>query len=351
MMVKVKLSHIARVKAKLANGERVEYHYAGRGGPRFWKTGGPRIGSPEYVKAYQDALDSATAPEQNRFRSVIKSYRESPEFKSKAPRTRRDYDMWLARIDDKFGEALTAKFEEARIRRIALSWRNQWTGKQAQYAWTVLRLLVSWACDNGHLDSHHIRGGGNPYRQKSRAEVIWADSDIDAFMSQAPGYVQRILTTAIETGLRPGDLIHLSRFHFKGNIIEITTRKRDRKAFIPVTPEMRSVLENTDPKQSYILTNSHGDQFSEIALSRAVRRYADKAGIDPNLRLYDCRGTAVTRWVLAKWPLDDVARATGWKVATASSMIDVYARVNADPVRAKEVLNLLEIAKRLQNGQ
>ncbi len=49
---------IHRVKRKLASGKRVEYHYAWRGGPRFWDSrSGIEKGSPEYSAAYRRAAD------------------------------------------------------------------------------------------------------------------------------------------------------------------------------------------------------------------------------------------------------------------------------------------------------
>ena len=343
----VNLTGVNFATKKKKDGTVVKYHYVFRGGPLFWKsTDDCREGSPAYFKAYQDALKNVEPKPGKTFRAILDAYMDDAAFKNLRPRTQNDYKLWIKRIDEKFGSAPIESFNLPSIRKVALKWRNQWTGKQAQYGWGVLRLISRWAHDVGHLDYHHLSGGGNVYQQKSRAGIIWTDADIAAFNAVAPAYLQRVLTVALETGLRRGDLIQLSRFHDKGSVIEIRTSKRSRVAHIPITPTMRAIFDSTPSYQRYVLVNSVGDQLNSNVLSQSFKRYSKRAGLDDNLRLNDCRGTAVTNWVLAKVPLDDIAKATGWSIRTASQMIDTYAALHHDPDRVKGVLHLLQEARK-----
>jgi hypothetical protein len=50
--MRVRLKGLNRAKVKLANGERITYYYARRGGPRL--VGEP--GSPEFIASYYAAI-------------------------------------------------------------------------------------------------------------------------------------------------------------------------------------------------------------------------------------------------------------------------------------------------------
>lgn len=346
-MPKIFVTGIHKVRVKLASGETAEYHYAWRGGPKFWQSRtGIRPGSPEYLEALKAIGE--TPPEKTRglFRSIICQYLKSNDFIDLAQRTRDDYKLWIKRIDAKFGDAPIAAINLPKIRPVALAWRDQWTGKQSQYAFSVLKLLVSWAYDRGLLDYHHLRGGGTRY-STNRAEIIWTMADLTAFHQIAPLHVSRALTAAVETGLRPGDLVTLSRRHIEptpmGRRILIRTKKRGRLASIPVMPEMAHVIADTPKDDLLILRTSKGKQWTPGGLSQMVKKFAIKAGLDNRLRLYDARGTAATRLLVAGVKLTEIAIVMGWSVQSTYRMIETYAAL--DPGITDSVLEQLHKAR------
>jgi hypothetical protein len=74
------------------------------------------------------AQASSKAPA-DRFSAIIAAYRASPEFERLADSTRRDYHRILDRIDGQFGAAPIAAFEDRRMRREIIEWRDQWRGQ------------------------------------------------------------------------------------------------------------------------------------------------------------------------------------------------------------------------------
>ena len=343
-MTLTRLKGINVMRRKLSTGEIVEYHYIRNTGIRFWRTGDSPKGSQAYTAAYTEAYETPAPINRRSFEYLVDCYQDSPAFQELKPRTQKDYIVWIDRIKQKFGAGPMEGFDDPRIRQAALEWRNNWSGRQAKYAWQVLGRIVSWAYDAGYLSQHHLRGGGVVYKPKGRAEIIWTEADVNAFLNVAPDYVGRVLIAAIETGLRPGDLINLNRAHIlhtmKARRVQIRTRKRDRVAGIPVTQRMADLIDSTPKDQFLLLLNSKGDQFTEIALSRAVATYRDKAHLDKRLRLYDARGTAVTRLFMAGANLQELAVNMGWSVKYAASMIETYAAL--DPGVSDDVLVKLE---------
>lgn len=64
--VRIDLKGIHRVRKRLANGALAEYHYAWRGGPRFWDSTKPfGKDSVEYVDAYQQIMRKRKPSEGN----------------------------------------------------------------------------------------------------------------------------------------------------------------------------------------------------------------------------------------------------------------------------------------------
>ncbi len=159
--------------------------------------------------------------------------------------------------------------------------------------------------------------------------------------------MRRILTTATQTGLRPGDLIRLSRQHIDatpaGRRIRLRTNKRKRFASIPVTPAMGAVLDATPRSRALILVSERGRPLTEHRASEGVRQWRDKAGLSDNLRLADARGTAATTLLGAGCELAEIAAHMGWSLRYAAQIIEAYAAVA--PEMADEIPVEMELAR------
>lgn len=340
--MRVRLIGVHRVRMRLkTTGQLVEYHYAFRGGPRIWKTGDPHgPGTPGYLDAVAKGEAPAKTASAGLFRAVIRDYTESLDFRKLAPRTQADYQIWLGRIDAEFGDAPKEAFNRPGIRAEVLEWRDRWSGKQAQYAWTVIRRVVSWAYDRKKLGEHHLRGGGQIY-EANRADIVWPEGAFEAFAKVAPGPETDALEAALETGMRPSDLCALTRLQVLptpgGQRISVKTAKRGRMASIPVTPRMAAIIERA-PATGPILRNASGKPWLARYLSQRIKAFGRKAGLDDALHLHDTRGTACTRLFLAGATLQEISVYFGWSPRHASKMIEIYASLNpavADAIRGK----------------
>ncbi|MEY8099808.1 tyrosine-type recombinase/integrase [Falsihalocynthiibacter sp. S25ZX9] len=197
-----------------------------------------------------------------------------------------------------------------------------------------MQKIVSFGYDRSELPDHHLRGVKAVYKS-NRAEILWTLDEIGRFEECAPEYVSRILIAATETGLRPGDLWHLSTFHIRktpqGRRIEITTAKKRRRAVIPVTERMGRLIDATLIGRERLLTNSRGEVFAtENGLGDVVAKWRDNLKIRKVLRLYDARGTAATRLLLAGAEIREIATAMGWSVKRANEVIEFYVAMHPD---------------------
>ncbi len=337
------LAGLHRVRATLAGGKRIEYHYAWRGGPLIWKTGAPNPpGSPGYHAAWTDAARPA-AHARGTFREIIIAYQNSREWRDLSPRTQADYRVWIDRIDAKFGTAPIAAFNRPGIRPVALNWRDQWHGKQADYAWTVLRRIVHWAYDRTLLTEIHIKRGGGSYRS-DRAEIIWTRDEIAATCHAASPEVAAAITMAEWTALGPAELAALSHWHVKptpsGRRIEIHRHKTGQLLATPITPAIAAIIDAAPKSRPTILRTPRDRAWSPQHLSKEVKRFARAAGVRDCLRMYDLRGTACTRLLSIGCSLAEIALAMGWSVENAAKMIHKYAAL--DPAITDSVLARIE---------
>jgi integrase len=343
--MRVRLVGVHRVRKRLASGKEVEYHYAYRGGPQIWRTGQPDgPGTPGYLDKLRENASPSQVAGADGFRAILREYQGSNEWRKLSVRTKADYSGWIDEIDAKFGSAPKASFERPAIRPLALAWRDQWSGRQADYAWQVLRRIVGWAYDRGRLSHHHLRGGGAIY-EADRAEIIWPDAARDAYAKVAPPPELDALDAALETGLRPSDLVKLDRSQVLptpgGRRIMVKTAKRRRMASIPVTPRMAAIIDSA-PAEGLILRNASGRPWTTSYLSQRVKKYAREAKLPEELHLYDCRGTACSRHLMAGSSLRDIATVFGWSLRHAAAVIESYAALN--PHTSDAILARLEAA-------
>ncbi|UXU73664.1 MULTISPECIES: tyrosine-type recombinase/integrase [unclassified Paracoccus (in: a-proteobacteria)] len=360
-MTRVKLQGINRVRKRLADGSVREHHYAGRGkgAVKFWDSASPvRVGSPEYVEAFARASRIST-PAKGKFRSVILRFLESQDFSGLAQRTQSDMRKSFFHptngIDQKFGDAPLAAFDDPRIRRQALDWRDRIGGKVGDDRIRHLQRLVAFALDRAMIRQHHLMGIKSTYKSQ-RAEIFWMPEEIERFRKHAPNHVWRILAIALETGLRPGDLANLSREHIHrtphGHRIVIWTQKRRRLASIPVTATMAELIAQTPAHQQRLIVNKAGHPYQhENYLGDAVSEWRDKLNIRSELRLYDARGTAATRLLSAGAELKEIATHMGWSIKHASEVIERYVALSPGMTDGlAEKLNRAESRTRLQTG-
>jgi hypothetical protein len=343
---------IHRVAKRRADGRVAEYHYAWRGGPRFWSSDdGIPVNGTDYWADYHRTV-SDMRPSRGKFREVLAAYLDNPTFKNLAPRTQKDTRESIFHpingIEIKFGDAPTAAFERPEIRRAAYLWQDAITSDRvADRRMKDLTKIVAWAIDRRFITHHHLQRM-NPRYTVDRSDIIWTDDEITAFVTVAPEWVSRVLIAATETGLRPGDLTLLSRGHVQstthGQRIFMRTAKRKKVVSIPVTQRMAELIEATPKTRLNILATSTGQPFKGTNyMMKSVREWRRKAGIREELHLHDARGTAATRLFRADASLREISMHMGWSVQHTAKMIEIYVQQN--PAEHEADLLLLKLQR------
>jgi integrase len=208
------------------------------------------------MASWQAALKSRRTPDPELFKALIEAYKASAAFDKISDRTRDDYRKQLARIEIAFGDLPLVALDDPRVTRQFLAWRDSMRAspRQADYGWTVLMRVISWGRDNG-LTAYRPPDRVERLYTGDRAEMIWREEHIAAFLPKAPAPIQWALMLAIETGQRQGDLLRLPWSAYDGTFITLRQSKTDRPVAIPVTKRLRAVLE-TIPRISPVILTS-----------------------------------------------------------------------------------------------
>lgn len=337
-MVNVRLKGIHTVWKRLADGTRKPYYYAWRGGPRLEA----EPGTPAFLRQFEEAHASRKTCAPGTMADLIRQYRQSGGFARLADSTRREYATMLDLIRHEFGTTPVRLFDDRRMRRHIKTWRDKMaaTPRKADHAVSVLSAVLSFAFDNGELTYNAARGIERLH-EASRADIIWEEEEIEAVCSAANDAVARVVHMARLTGLRLGDLLALPWSADKGTHIDWMPSKGKRHArrvIIPVTPELRKLLDATPKKGVQILLNTRDHPWTASGFKTQFGKAKDKAKITGK-RFHDLRGTAATTLCLAGLDDREVAEILGWSEKRVADMRRRYVSREAIILSGVERLN------------
>ncbi|MDH4384696.1 MAG: tyrosine-type recombinase/integrase [Caulobacter sp.] len=341
----VQLKGLNSLTKTLADGRRVTYWYAWKGGPRL----PGRPGSKDFMAAYMAALTDRKMPKASTLAALALRYKASPEFTKNALSTKAEWSRWLDRInDDEIGQLTFRALDDRRVKADLLEWRDQWADRprSADYAMQVLSRVLSWAVSRGELAYNHAAGaeqlsGGN------RSDQIWTPAEVDAYVAEAKspevGFIVRL---ACLTGLRREDLTSLAWGHVgEVAIVKPTNKSRGRKiARIPILAETRALLDEiktqqvrrhaelctaaakkgrqSPPNCLTVLSSTRGKPWSVDGLEHQVIDTKGRAGVKK--RLHDARGTFATRLRKAGLTAPQIASVMAWEEARVTQLLATY---------------------------
>ena len=339
--MKINLVGVKTVTKRLADGTKRRYYYAWRGGPRL--EGEP--GSPEFIASLQRAHESRVAPSTDTLQSVLDRFLDSEAFLALAQRTREDYRKIVRVIDAEFWDFPLPGLLERRAKGIFLDWRDRRakrSRRQADYGWSVLARILSWAHDRGLVAANPCTRGGRLYRG-TRAEHVWAEADEEAFIRVASEPLRLALMLALWTGQRQGDLLRLPWSAYDGKTIRLAQGKTGRRVVIPVGAPLKAMLDATPKRGPLIIVNTRGIPWSSNGFHSSWRKACVAAAVN-GVTFHDLRGTAVLRLFLAGCTEAEVATITGHSLGEVRAILDAH-YFSRDEALGRSAITKLERAR------
>ncbi len=332
------LNSFNQVRKVLADGSTRKYFYAWKGGPRL--PGKP--GDPSFVTAYHDALKTKTETPAGTLQSILNAYQDSPKFLDLSPRSRRDYVRHIRKIEAEYFDFPLAALADRAARGEFLSWRDKLAKKsrrQADYTYSVLALIISWAYDRGMVPTNPCERPGKVYRSE-RIDSIWSADDEASFLDSAPTHIGLAFTLAMWTGQRQGDLLRLPWTAYNGETIKLRQRKTGARVVIPVGAPLKILLDATPKTTITILATTRMTAWTESGFRASWRKVCQKAGVD-GVTFHDLRGTAVTRLAVAGCSVPEIAAITGHSLRQVAAIVDAH-YLSRDPALGVSAIHKLE---------
>lgn len=289
-----------------------------RGFQRVALPGDP--GSPEFMLAYQKALDPQSTPrlaigadrvQPGTVNDLAVRYLRSTEFLTLSPQTQRTYGGVLRRFRAENGEKRVSKLERDHIKSM-LAQRVK-TPTAANSLLKMLRLLMRLAIDL-KMRSDDPTIGVKRVRVISEGHVEWTEADINAFRNKhKPGDRARLaLELALGTMQRRGDLVRLGRQHIQGGVLTIRQEKTKMVVEIPVLPELQAELDRLPPTQLTFLLNERGNGFRPTSFTDWFRKMCVDAGLPERRSVHGLRKSAAIRLAEAGCSDHEIMAWGGW---------------------------------------
>jgi hypothetical protein len=189
--------------------------------PEFWANlNGARGAAPEAVKA-------------GTFAALIRDFKTSAEWNRLRPNTRRDYLIYLDRVERAWGALVVSGLTAVGI--YALRDQYASTPVAANHLVTILRSLMAWGIRRGYHDR-------NPAIDVTPIEISdvkgarpWPEAAYEIVVQRAPEAIRCAAILGRACGQRRSDLVRFGRKTRRDDGLEITIGKlRDRRHFIPL---------------------------------------------------------------------------------------------------------------------
>lgn len=266
-----------------------------------------KIGSPEFLAAYNDALNAKVAsskpPAGDRrarsgsMRALVVAYYGSAEYKALDRRTQGVRRRTLDKFCEKHGDLPANSVLPRHIR--ALRDKIAETPEAANQLLKFLRQVFAHAVVAGLCDSNPARDV--PYlKSGSEGFHSWTIEEVEEFEAAHPiGCKARLaMALMLYTGQRRGDAVLLGPHHLaEGWLIFIQQKNRKRnpiKMEIPLRPELRDILAASPIGKTTFLVTEFGKPFSANGFGNWFRKQCDDAGL-PHCTAHGLRKAAAAR--------------------------------------------------------
>ena len=177
----------------------------------------------------------------------------------------------------------------------------------------VLSKIFSLAFDAELIDSNPCRRVRKFRTNNGRTRYLTLDEETKLFEKlQGKEWVQRIVTMAINTGMRQGEIFDLTWFDvdLPRGVIHIRVSKNGKDRFVPINQTVRAMLEGLPHTNEHVFA-SPKTKGRLIDVKRRFDLAKSEAGIK-DFRFHDLRHTAATRMADSGADAFTLAAIFGW---------------------------------------
>lgn len=185
----------------------------------------------------------------------------------KAPKTQREYDAALDRLDDAFGAATLEQIQPVHIREY-LDKRSAKVAANREIA--TLSLVFNWARERGITAAPNPCAGVKKHREAGR-DIYVTDEMYQAVWNAACPELQDALDLARLTGQRPADVRKMRRDDIRDGHLWVQQGKAAARVGIEITGELAQVIDRilTRPRTAtglYLVQTDAGQPLTQTMM-------------------------------------------------------------------------------------
>lgn len=313
------------MQVKMKHGESTTskgrtYYYYRRDGKRWGRLRG-EPGSTQWLADYHrihatfERLPSLAIP--GTFEDAVTRYLKSPDYKRLAEATRKQYRIYLDRLRAILGPYNIEDIQRVHIKDI----RDQYADQPgtANVTVRVAGALFQWALDAYELPVNPAAGiKAFPIGEYD----AWPEPAIERFFATAPQEVAWVVAFALYTGQRKGDILRVRWDALEGGGINFKQQKTGRALWVPMHPDLATVVDALPKRGTVMLTTQTGRAWSITNFDDAFSRARNKAGCQ-GLVFHGLRKTAASRLAECGCTTEEIKSITGH---ASDQMASFYAK-------------------------
>jgi hypothetical protein len=209
---------------------------------RYWRIKAA-AGTPEFDVQYWAILKGNAPAPRTSWAALVERFRASDRWRDLKPRTRSDYEKCFAYILEKNGPKDVARMHSRDVAQMLDA--NAHRVRFGNYVQTVLSILCEFARELGWRDTNpalRVRKRKVPVDRRAPHEP-WPDWAVERFRADAAPLPRLIFEIGIGTVQRPGDWPRFTWGDYDGARLTLTQGKTGVKLALPVTADLRAVLD------------------------------------------------------------------------------------------------------------
>ena len=336
--MEIKLRYVIGIKKSGGRkGDRTLYYWHRKGFPL--RRLPDVFGSPEMVALVNHLNDEADAERvvmeskaPGTFGWLVDAYLDSPEAEGLAPRTFKNYEYWLRRLESKFGDLHVSGIDREFVRDLRNSMRE--TPSAANVCIEILRMFLGWAVDNGKLaDNPALKPGRLTVR---RRRAVWDDDAERRFLEHAGNDMRLGFFLGAYTAQRLGDVCAMAWPQYDGETIRLVQEKTDEPVEVPCPAVLKAELDRAKRRGVTMLVTPTGRAFKPSNFNVQWKKVARAAGIE-GLTFRDLRRTAMVRLAEAGANAIQISAISGHSIDRTERVLEVYLPRNREMAKAAVV--------------
>lgn len=292
-------------------------------------------GSPEFIRAYEDAVANRPAHVSQRvlpgtIAELVQGYLSSSDYRLLADNTKRTYRYHLERFKRANGDKSVKQITPHSLRDKLDSMAHM--PATANIFLKVMKALCRYGVDRGLLK---VNPTASVRRLKDRTDGIatWSDVQIAQFEKRHPVGTKAnlALRLLLYTAQRRSDVVRLGRQHEKAGAIHMRQHKTGTWLILPIVPELREALDKTPIGGMTYLQTEFGRPFSLAGFGNWFRDRCDEAGLK-GMSAHGLRKAAARRMAEAQKSAHEIMAITGHR---SLGEVERYTRAASQEMLAK----------------